>query len=501
MSAYAGERVKRGLWHFLLGKGVSSVAGLVAMVLVVRGLTIEEFAAYSVLVALVEVFTAVSGLGLSHVVLRYVPELFNRSALNALGKLMRVVLALRTGVLVVALVGAALAAEPLAGLLGLEKHLAVLQLFLLLVGLRTTSHFLSQVMDSTLHQGVSQIAFSLAAVLRCVGMVWLVYGGGEASLLHVVALEAACDALACMVLLFGLFRLLSIKPGVSSAEPADDWFKANTRQLSRFALTAYLQHLATLPFGGNTNRLVGGVLFGERMMAGFGFALSLYDYVKRYLPTQLLVGVIRPVIVARYTADGNFQRVAALCEKSFQVNLSLLLIITGPVVVAGAEIMAMISAEKYGQDSAWILIALLGLLSLETRRVLLEVQAQTVERYDLMIRSNLFLSSSVLLGIAAYPWLGAVAFPLANAAALFIANGAVGRQLAAQGFVQAREWSSTARSLRIFVAAVAAGWLARALGVHWMLAVALSLAVHLGLFLFLQLQSVRSYVKDLLGTS
>lgn len=501
MSAYAGARVKRGLWHFLLGKGVSSIAGLAAMVLVVRGLTIEEFAAYSVLVALVEVFTAVSGLGLGHVVLRYVPELFNRAALVSLGKLIRVVLALRTGVLVLALACAAIAAVPLAGLLGLEQHLNALRLFLLVVVLRTTSHFLSQVMDSTLHQGISQLAFSSAALLRCVGMVWLVYGGGEATLLHVIALEAACDALACIVLLFGLVRLLATKPGSGIAEASENWLQANSRLLTRFALTAYLQHLATLPFGANTNRLVGGALFGERMMAGFGFALALYEYIKRYLPTQLLVGVIRPVIVARYTADLDFRRVASLCEKSFQVNLSLLMIITTPVVVAGAEIMATISAVKYGQDSAWILIAMLLLLSMETRRVLLELQAQTVERYDLMIRSNLFLSSSVLLGILCYPWLGAVAFPLGNAAALLVANRVVARKLTALGFAQTPDWPATAQTLRIFGLAVVGGLLARSVGAHWMLAVALSLAAHLGLFMFLQFQSVRSYVKDLLGTS
>lgn len=500
MSGFGRERVRRGLQYFLLGKIVSAAAGFIATVLVVRGLSIGDFAAYSVLVALVEVATALSGMGLSHVVLRYVPELFNRARIVALGKLVSVALALRTGMLLLLLLVVALAAVPLARWLGLDDHLVALRLFLLVVGLRTTSHFLSQVLDSTLHQGVSQIAFSSAALLRCAGMLWLVYGGGQASLLHVIALEALCDGLACLVLGFGLLRLLAHRPAdAAEAEPADDWLHANRRQLSRFALTAYLQHLATLPFGGNTNRLVGGVLFGERTMAGFGFALSLYEYVKRYLPTQLLVGVIRPVIVARYTADRNFQRVAALCEQSFQVNLSLLLIISTPIAVAGAELLATISATKYGQESAWILMALLLLLSLETRRVLLEVLAQTVERYDLLIKSNLLLSSSVVLGIVAYPWLGAVAFPLGNAAALVLANRAVGHRLTGLGFVQTSDWIATARALLVFVTALATGWAARWLDVHWIAAVAAALAVHLALFMLLQLRGMRSYVRDLLG--
>lgn len=40
---------------------------------------------------------------------------------------------------------------------------------------------------------------------------------------------------------------------------------------------AYLQHLAILPYGGNMNRLVGGNLFGDLVMASFGFAQSLYE--------------------------------------------------------------------------------------------------------------------------------------------------------------------------------------------------------------------------------
>ncbi|MYN18433.1 AAA family ATPase, partial [Rugamonas sp. FT107W] len=40
-----------------------------------RLLPVDQFASYSVLVALVETLTAVSGLGLAHALLRYVPEL------------------------------------------------------------------------------------------------------------------------------------------------------------------------------------------------------------------------------------------------------------------------------------------------------------------------------------------------------------------------------------------------------------------------------------------
>ena len=75
-SRYGGKRVKKGLTHFVLGKAVSAICGFLAMVLVIRLLPVQAFAHYSVLVSLIEIFTAFSALGLSHALVRYVPELY-----------------------------------------------------------------------------------------------------------------------------------------------------------------------------------------------------------------------------------------------------------------------------------------------------------------------------------------------------------------------------------------------------------------------------------------
>lgn len=352
MNVYGRDRVRRGLQHFLIGKIVSAVAGFIAMVLVVRALPVPEFAAYSVLVALIEVFTALSGMGLSHVILRYVPELFNAGRLASLRQVVAVALGLRSAVLVGLLLLTLLLAQPLADLLGLADMVSAFRLFLLVVGLRSTSHFLSQILESTLNQGISQLGFSASAVARCVGMFWLLQTGG-ANLVNVIALEAMCDAVACVILLVGVSKVLIYKQIVSRADAAaDSWAGQHRSQMARFAVSAYLQHLATLPYGGNTNRLVGGAMFGDRLMASFGFALSLYEYAKRYLPTQLLIGLLRPVVVARFTADRDFGAVARLCEQSFQINLVVLLGAMTGLAVAGPELLGLVSAGKYGTESA-----------------------------------------------------------------------------------------------------------------------------------------------------
>lgn len=499
MSVYGRDRVRRGLQHFLIGKIVSAVAGFTAMVLVVRALPVPEFAAYSVLIALVEVFTALSGMGLSHIILRYVPELFNAGRMMSLRQVVSIALLLRSAVLVVALLIAWALAVPIARLVGLEDMVQAFQLFLLVVGLRSTSHFLSQILESTLHQGYSQLGFSAAAIGRCVGMFWLLQAG-DATLMHVIVLEAVCDGLACVVLGIGVFNVLRSAPASAMASTVPDhWASTHRRQMARFALSAYLQHLATLPYGGNTNRLVGGVMFGDRVMASFGFALSLYEYAKRYLPTQLLIGVIRPVVVARFTADRNFPSVAKLCEQSFQINLMFLLGVAAGLAVAGPELLAIVSAGKYGRESAVLLIALLAVLVLETQRLVLEVLTQTVERYDLMIVSNLFLSSSVLLGILVYPWVGAIGFPVANGLALLLANVATIRRLSASGFRYTPDHASTFKVLGMSVAASLVGYLCKLAGAGWLTGLVACSMVYVLLAWKFQLSSSIAYTRDLLG--
>jgi hypothetical protein len=496
---FGKARVKRGLIHFLVGKTISALAGLLAMVFVVRGLSIADFAAYSVLIALVEVFTAVSGLGLAHVVLRYVPELYATHRSASLRSVILSTLGIRSSVLVAALLLAYVLVQPLAQFLKLNGVLAAFELFMLVVALRSTSHFLSQILESTLHQGISQIAFSASAIGRCIGMIWLLWTG-EVTLLHVVALEAVCDGFACCMLAVGISVVLkSVARDKDSHLDDKVWWSSQRTTVAKFAVTAYLQHLATLPFGGNTNRLVGGVMFGDRIMATFGFAQSLYEYFKRYLPTQLLVGLIRPIVVARFSVNRNFSAAARLCDQALHVNLVFLSGAIAVLSISGIELLTLMSAGKYGVESVWLLISMLILLCLETQRLIIEVLTQTVERYGLMIPSNLFLSASVLVGIAGYPFIGALSFPIANALALLIANCWLLQKLKSLGFSYTHEWRRSGIVFNILCISIAAGLISKWLELNWIFTLFITVGVYVSLFIKYLMSDSISFIKSLVG--
>ncbi len=339
-SRYSGDRVRRGLWHFMLGKGVSAGCSFLAMVLVVRALSLPDFADYSVLVALVELGTAFSGLGLAHVMVRYVPELYERQYRLSLRRLVGGALGVRTvAVLLLALLAHAWASS-FSGLIGIHSGAAVLSAFLVIVVLRSTAHFLSQVLESTLNQGLVQVGFSLSAAVRLVGMAWLLQRG-DVRLIDVIYVEAIADAASILVIGAGVLKVLFEPATAAAAAPAQDafWLRARLRTIARFAAAGYLQHLAILPYGAATNRLVAGHMLAASAVASLGFAQSLAEYIKRYLPALLLIGLIRPVIVARWTRERSFAAVAEMCRQVVLVNVVFIAWTVCVLAVSGTEIL------------------------------------------------------------------------------------------------------------------------------------------------------------------
>ena len=498
-SRYGGERFKRGLWHFVLGKVVSAASGFLAMVLVVRLLPIHEFADYSVLVSLVEVFTAISALGLSHALLRYVPELYSRHYKIALREFIFGAFALRSGVLLLAAGLTYAWSASVAPMIGLGNFTDVFRVFLLVVLFRTTSHFLSQILESTLHQGAVQFAFAVSSVARLAGMLYLMQLD-NAGLLDVIWVEVISDALAMVVMLVGVSQVIW-RATQEEASPEDDgvWFKKNLRQIAHFSLAGYVQHIVGLPFGSNTNRLVGGHLFSNPVMASFGFAQSLYEYIKRYLPAQLLVGLIRPVVVARYSEKRDFAAATSTCERVILINMALIGGIFSALAVGGHEMLTWISGGKYGMEALWVLVAMLVVLALETHRLILEMLVQTVERYAILIPSNILLSLSILPAILFFPYLGAVGFPLINALALILSNTWVKRRLAAEGYVISHAWRPTMQIFGLMLASSVLGNSLNYVGMHWLLSMGITELVFLLGTWKMHGHELKAFAADLMG--
>lgn len=419
---YSARRILAGMKHFLMGKALTSVAGIGALFLTVQNLPVAQFAAYSVMLGLTEVLLTLTSVGTGQILTRFVPEIFNLRYASALRHLIGYALALRLVLIFITVVVLVIFPLWLAGWVSLENWLFELQLYLLVVLFRTTSNSEFQVLEAMLEQKRGQTAFAAVTVGKFVGIIGLVWFQ-QMTLVNLILVEVVNEALGAMLMTWGVYKATRPRPGdVTDLEVQREWMKNNLRRMINFGVKGHVQGLIILPYGGMVNRLVAGNQFPAFQVALFGFAQSIFDQFQRYLPAQLFNGMIRPVMAARFSANRLFKEAETVANAVLTINLVLIGWATTVFAAGGGDIYLWLSKGKYGADAAVLILMMCLVMALESWRHTLENLCHTVERYGFLVFSNTFLGLSLLLGVAMAPTFGIVALPAANCIGLVVSN-------------------------------------------------------------------------------
>lgn len=428
---YGGARIRRGVFHLAIGKAVTAVAGIGTFLLLVRVLPVEQFAAYSILFALVGLVEAITGVGLTQILSRYVPELFVEHRQRALRRLVAGALALRVGILAVFLAAVYVWAPTIAPLVGLGEWEWAIKSYLVVVLVRVTATSLFGVLESMLHQAIAQLGFGIVTVLRFV-LIAAATSEGSLDLKSVIVIELLTDVAGLGVMLIGTIRAMR-SDDTGEVERDEDWTRANLQRMYAFGVKGYLQHLLILPYGGSTNRLLVGGALTSSNVALFGFAQSVAELMERYLPVTLLAGVIRPVLTARFVRDNRFSDLEAAANLFFKINAVLVCLAAVVVYAGGKPMLELITGGKYSEGVA-ILLVMCVLVLMYSVRSMLDYICHAVEQNGPLVWSNAVISASLLPGIAMLPSLGVYAMPLANGVGLVVGIWVLVRRLRAAGF-------------------------------------------------------------------
>lgn len=409
---YNASRVRRSLAHFLSGKAFTAVSTLLVLLLLARALPKADYAALIVFESLVALTGMAASFGINQTLLRFVPEL--RAANNglALYQLIRNALLSRAWVFGLAVVGLAAAGPWLAGWLGFSERAALFLWFLLAGWAGLMWFLLAQVMESLMWQKTSQYTVAATAALRLV-LLGASYLRGEADLVRVVMIEIVCQNLTLVLLVLGLWHNRRQDPHRHEGNLA--WFGENRGRISRYALSGYGLSLSTLLYGSQPNRAVSARFLPPHAMGDYGFADSLANLFRRFLPSTLLIGFIRPLYFVRYAETKQLHYLERMANLIFRVNLVFLSGAILALLFFAGPVLDMLTAGKYG-GTIYLVAAMLGLLALESLRLQHVLLCQTLERNGLLTYSNLILSASLLAALPLFPIIGAWAVVLANLA-------------------------------------------------------------------------------------
>lgn len=450
---YGLERVRAVLLHFLLGKALTSLSSIAILLLLARELTVPEYGVFAILQALVLLVGMVSSLGVNQLGMRYIPELRESGNHRALYSLIMTTVTLRvlTAAVFLTLVGTS--TPWLKNWFDLAQWQHFLNLYLWVGGFRLLNFYLAQVLESLLWQRVSQYSLALTSLIKLISLVYLALDG-RIDLESVIWVEFFVELAATIGLATGLARGWIMDDARSHGDM--HWYREHLVRLRRYGIWAYIQTLSTSLYGSAPNRLLAGRYFSPVDMGLFGFVSQISDLLRRYLPTRMLQGMIRPIYFARYTESGSVDSINGIADMVLRVSVLMLAFPMVLMLSVGAELLGWLTHGKYA-DAAYLTAAYMGVLVLESLWSQIELVAQSTEKNDYLVVGNIILSLSLLTALPFIGALGLWSLVVANAVGNIIAVYWLLHRLGRSGVYMKVQWWAL---VRIFSAVGLSGTLA-----------------------------------------
>lgn len=404
----AGDRVthgaiKRSITHFAVGKVVSSLIGLGLLLLLVRALPRSDYGAYIALLAIFEIAQLATNLGAFAAAFRYVPELRATGSPRQLSRFVMALALYRTATLLLAALLLFVLAQPLAELVGLTSHASAIRLFSAVLLFEGVARFLDVLFDSLFLQGYAQVSLVIRNGIRlCALVVMLNAGVGGISLEQWIPVEAAASAVGCVIGFFLLVRYCRSRPG-SSDSPASPPLTWN--RIVRFAVPSYVAQILGLVSGPDVVKLIVSRLAGLIETAAFGFAAALSATIQRYMPAFLLVGMIRPLFVMAREQGKPSAELVRLAGTVLKLNLLTLGPVIACLVVAGPEIVDLLTAGKLPDSLPYIHFFMLFLV-FQVVHAVIGLVGIVYEEGTSSLVGTLFGLLGLGVGLVGYPLFG-----------------------------------------------------------------------------------------------
>jgi O-antigen/teichoic acid export membrane protein len=414
---YSLARARRSLAHFGIGKLMSAAAGVVALLLSIWMLPAAEYGWLVTLLAVLEIFYLFTGFGLSTVVQRYVTDCRIRASQRCFREfvlkivLWRLLTAAIGGLIVLALM------EPLLQVLGMDSAPVGAIAFVSLLCVGSLLRFMDEILPALLLQGHAQISLILRNLLKAVAYLLPWWAGASVTLADAVLIELSAALLALIVALVVLMRYLTHPhaEGVDTYQPTGMWSVS-----TRF----YLVQIIGQIYGTNALKLLVMRILGPEATGALGFAQSVVDMIRNYLPAHLLSGWVRPLMVSRYVENKNAQEIAELAWMIFKLNLFGIIPLAVFFALFGDEAGALASGGKFPAVGAlflWLTI----LLVFQTAHLLVSLLTVTLARPAANLLATIFACAGLPLAWLIAPSMGVVGVVLSLIVAEIIWVGIV----------------------------------------------------------------------------
>jgi hypothetical protein len=206
-----------------------------------------------------------------------------------------------------------------------------------------------------------------------------------------------------------------------------------------FGAKNYGAQLIMLMYGPDALRLVASSQAGLAQAGRFGAVHSLYEYIQRDLPAFMLLRLIRPMFVSRYTANRDFGALNAMGAIVLKINLAVLTPLIVFLAVAGDTLLGALSRGRYA-DAGWLLVAYVALLVPMSNQWVVSIVANTTEQNDTQVKAAFVALPGIAVGASLVPSYGIAALVGGAWVSYLLYNVAAVAWLNRAGFPYRPDW-------------------------------------------------------------
>lgn len=444
-SHYSKSSVRASLLHFLFGKALNAAVSLFTLVALARWITPENYGIYIAFLALQTTLLALSNLGIDTTAERFLPELRTRHADTELLGFVAAAMCARLAALLLLAIIAWFAAPAITSLVGLAPYTQVFKSWIFVVVLTGVLSLAVVLLEAMLQQRHAQRCMSFYVVAKLLLLIvahqYFLLNIDQLVLIELLATAVA--ALTSVCLLIKHFSFSGLRSG---------WLVllANRQRMRRFALFNYIAQVVFQFFNAEVMKVLVTRLLGVLQSARYGFVSSLADTVQRYLPAVLLLRLIKPVFVSRYSKTKDFSQLNEMACLILKLNLLMLAPMIALAAVYGGDLLALISQGKYA-DAHWIFVGVLALLVPASHQLVLSLLASTLEKNAMQLLAGAASSIAFPCALFIIPVLGPLGAVAASAISALVYNTVATMYLRKSGY----PYKPDLRSAGVFALAAA----------------------------------------------
>lgn len=440
-SNYSAENVRKGVFHYLLGRGVAGLAGFATVLLLVRYMDVQNYAGYTALSGLTTMCGIVASLGLERAIARYIPEGQMQRSKSELASLIWKTALIRffaSSIITIFIFTFWEGVNQAFGYIDLGGF--PLQLAIFIIAETLFQHF-SSVFQALMMQKVLTRLLAIQWLGRLLLMALVLTINDLISLRDALWIFALPEAVGVVIFVTVLQYYLKQASDIESCgTSAEKTIWPLWRPVLNMAMHNYGFSLLAAPPQGYFMRMIIAITLPVETVAAYGFFQSLAEKVRQYIPMHFFYGMIEPLMMARYLKDADFSILSHRCHVLYKTNLLLLVPAAAWIAVAGPYISSALTGGKF-EGLSWILLLVVLQLMIGSHVLVLQLILNAIGKSRLLLKASLYALLGFSFFAIAAGFVAKIGILFAPLLFSVIVNSLVVFNLNNQGYSYRPSWS------------------------------------------------------------